>query len=196
MNYLAHAYLSFHHREILVGNMISDFVKGNKKFLYSPGIQKGIALHRGIDAFTDKHAATKQAKLLLKPAAGPYAPAFADVVYDHFLATDETIFPPGELEVFAIYTYNILFTCREQLPERFQYMLPYMQRDNWLLNYRTHYGVQKSFDGLARRAKYFDDSNPVFELFLQRYDELKKCYYIFFPEVKQYAEKECKRLLQ
>jgi len=30
MNYLAHAYLSFDHEEILVGNLISDFVKGKK----------------------------------------------------------------------------------------------------------------------------------------------------------------------
>ncbi len=34
MNYLAHAYLSFNDPEILVGNMISDFVKGKKKFDY------------------------------------------------------------------------------------------------------------------------------------------------------------------
>ena len=62
MNYLAHAYLSFNEPEILVGNMISDFVKGKKKFDYSPGVQKGIALHRAIDNFTDYHTATKAAK--------------------------------------------------------------------------------------------------------------------------------------
>jgi hypothetical protein len=28
MNYLGHAYLSFNHQDILVGNMISDFIKG------------------------------------------------------------------------------------------------------------------------------------------------------------------------
>ena len=30
MNYLAHAYLSFGYSELLVGNLISDFVKGKK----------------------------------------------------------------------------------------------------------------------------------------------------------------------
>ena len=30
MNYLAHAYLSFGNEPVLIGNMISDFVKGNK----------------------------------------------------------------------------------------------------------------------------------------------------------------------
>ena len=46
MNLLAHAYLSFNNPPVLVGNMISDYVKGKKKFLYDPAIQKGIELHR------------------------------------------------------------------------------------------------------------------------------------------------------
>ena len=68
MNYLAHAYLSFNQQEILVGNMISDFVKGKTKFNYPEGIQKGIALHRAIDEFTDTHPATKEAAAFFRPA--------------------------------------------------------------------------------------------------------------------------------
>ena len=83
MNYLAHAYLSFNEPEILVGNMISDFIKGKQKFTYSPGIQNGIQLHRMIDHFTDTHPATHEAKQYFKPAVGLYAGAFMDIVYDH-----------------------------------------------------------------------------------------------------------------
>jgi len=43
MNFLAHAFLSFHHADILVGNMISDYVKGNQRFLFPVDIQKGIS---------------------------------------------------------------------------------------------------------------------------------------------------------
>src|SRR5215469_17022272 len=88
MNYLAHAYLSFDQPEIVVGNMISDFVKGKKRFEFPEQIQKGIMLHRSIDAFTDEHAATKKAKEVFKPVVGLYAGAFIDIVYDHFLALD------------------------------------------------------------------------------------------------------------
>jgi acyl carrier protein phosphodiesterase len=55
MNYLAHAYLSFKHEDILLGNLISDFVKGKKKFDYPLLIQKGITLHRNIDTFILKN---------------------------------------------------------------------------------------------------------------------------------------------
>ena len=59
MNFLAHAYLSFNHPQILVGNMISDFVKGKSRLGLSGNINQGITLHREIDAFTETHPATK-----------------------------------------------------------------------------------------------------------------------------------------
>jgi acyl carrier protein phosphodiesterase len=92
MNYLAHAYLSFDDEEILTGNIISDFVKGKKKFDYPSRIQAGINLHRIIDNFTDQHEATREAKEFLRPHYRLYSGAFVDVVYDHFLANDKTVF--------------------------------------------------------------------------------------------------------
>src|SRR5262245_6380679 len=136
MNYLAHAYLSFGNDEILVGNMISDFVKGKAQFNFPPNIQKGITLHRMIDTFTDTHFATKQAKQVFKSAVGLYSGAFVDVVYDHFLARDEKEFSPGGLKNFTEKTYEILNNFTFLLPERFNRMLPFMRTENWLLNYR------------------------------------------------------------
>ena len=62
MNFLAHAYLSFQHPQMLVGNMVSDFVKGAAKDKFVNDIRQGIILHREIDAFTDIHPATKKSK--------------------------------------------------------------------------------------------------------------------------------------
>ena len=86
--------------------MISDFVKGKKKFEFSQGIQKGISLHRAIDVFTDEHPATKEAKQYLKAAVGLYSGAFVDVVYDHFLASDEKEFSDSNLQTFSAQTYK------------------------------------------------------------------------------------------
>ena len=188
MNLLAHAYLSFGQPEILVGNMISDFVKGKKQFDYEIGIQKGIRLHREIDTFTDAHEATKKAADLLKPSAGRYAGAFVDVVYDHFLANDTTQFVTDEsLQLFAKNTYLTLFEFVEMLPDRFDAMLPYMQSQNWLYNYKHFTGIEKSFAGLVRRAKYIDSSAETFVLFRKNYLGLQQCYNEFFPEIKAFV---------
>src|ERR671921_866500 len=100
MNYLAHAYLSFRRPEILVGNMISDFVKGKSRLGYTAGVQQGITLHRQIDEFTDFHLATQQAKTIFRPHYRLYSGALVDVVYDHFLATDPELFTEETLYQF------------------------------------------------------------------------------------------------
>ncbi len=188
MNLLAHAWLSFYQPDILAGNMISDYVKGKKKFNYSAGVQRGIALHRAIDDFTDTHAVTAIAKEYFKPAYRLYAGAFTDVVYDHFLAADPAEFKDAEsLKDFAHVTYNTLEQYNSILPEKFARMLPYMVSQNWLYNYRFRDGMQRSFDGLVRRAAYINDSTAAYEVFETNYDELQQCYRQFFPELKSFA---------
>src|SRR3954467_12599193 len=152
MNYLAHARLSFNNREVLVGNMISDYVKGKKKFDYSPGVQAGIMLHRHIDTFTDEHEVTRRAKEIFRPVYRLYSGAFVDVVYDHFLALDEVEFPGDSLRNFTHSVYNALADFEPVMPMNFAMQFPYMRRHDWLLNYGTRQGIGKSFRGLAQRA--------------------------------------------
>lgn len=187
MNYLAHAFLSFNEPELLVGNLISDFVKGRKKFDYPPGIQEGIALHRSIDAFTDEHPATQRAKEFFRPTYRLYSAAFVDVVYDHFLAADETYFTETSLAAFAERTYETLHSYSRFFPERFATMFPYMWQQNWLFHYRSKWGTGKSFGGVVRRAAYIDDSTAATIIFETHYDALKECYLEFIPEVYSLA---------
>lgn len=187
MNYLAHAYLSFNRPGILVGNMISDFVKGRKKFDYPQEIQQGISLHREIDNFTDSHFATKQAKGFFRPAYRLYAGSFIDVVYDHFLALDENEFTDESLRLFTINTYTILDRFTGQFPEKFSMMYPYMKAHNWLYHYRYREGIQKSLGGVVRRSKYLTESDTAYFLFVQHYDSLKQSYQLFFPELKSFS---------
>jgi acyl carrier protein phosphodiesterase len=190
MNYLAHAYLSFGDPDILAGNMISDFVKGKKKFDYPDRIQMGITLHRKIDEFTDTHPATRQAKQFLKSAAGLYAGSFVDIIYDHFLANDAYEFEEGALAIFAQKTYKQLESSEQWMPELSQKFFFYMREQNWLLHYRSTQGIHNSFRGLCRRAKYIEDPDPVFNAFLNHYEELKMAYEFFFPHVKIFAYHE------
>lgn len=195
MNYLAHAYLSFYEPEITVGNVISDFVKGKKKFDFSPGIQNGITLHRAIDEFTDNHEATLSAKQFFRPDYRLYSTAFIDIVYDHFLANDPNEFAgPDALFTFSQVTYRVLEGYESVFPVGFMMMFPFMQQHNWLYNYRLAEGIRKSFGGLVRRARYLQNAEPAFRVFEENYEVLKQCYTHFFPSLKHFAAQQLELL--
>jgi acyl carrier protein phosphodiesterase len=188
LNYLGHAYFSFNHPEILVGNIISDFVKGKKKFDYPEGIQKGIMLHRELDEFSDNHEATRRAKEIYKPHYRLYAAAFVDVSYDYFIANDAGIFNEDSLLAFTQQAYQQLEKKKEWFPENFARMFPYMKSQNWLFNYQHIWGIERSFAGLARRASYITESETASRLFEANLATLQECYDHFGKDVKEFAK--------
>ncbi len=195
MNYLAHAYLSFNHPDILVGNMISDFVKGKKQFDYPVTIQKGIQLHRAIDAFTDQHSITKELKKFFTPAVRLYAGAFIDIVYDHFLALHQHVLNEKEWLNFTTNTYAKLEAQTHFFPDKFARMFPYMQQQNWLFNYRYKWGIDNSFGGLVRRAQHLTSHELPFQLFNEHYNLLAASSDLFITEVIDFARAEFNRLI-
>lgn len=195
MNYLAHAYLSFGDADILTGNMISDFVKGKAQYSFPEHIQHGIRLHRMIDNFTDFHPIVAKAKEFFRPQYRLYSGPFVDVVFDHFLACDSSVFVnDGGLEKFTKKIYSSLESGEIYFPFLFNRMFPYMKSQNWLLNYRTGEGIRKGLAGVAHRAKYIDESQIAYEIFSEHYDELKDCYAEFFPELKQFSIQSLRNL--
>ena len=196
MNYLAHAHLSFNNADLLLGNMISDYVKGKKQYDYPVAIQNGIKLHRAIDDFTDTHEATLEIKKLFKPAYRLYAGAFTDVVYDYFLANDTNQFSsPEELKKFTEKTYQLLKLQSAHFPEKFAGMFSYMQAQDWLYNYRFNEGMQKSFVGLAKRAKYIEETDTAYDIFLTHKNDIRFWYETFIPDVKNFTVNKIAQML-
>lgn len=195
VNYLAHAYLSFDLPDIVIGNLISDFVKGKRKLDYPPAIRAGIDLHRAIDTFTDGHPATNNAKYWFRADYGLYSGPLVDIVFDHFLANDPLIFPTAaDLKGFAGRTYDQLASHARLFPERFARLFPYMRDQDWFSGYRTKQGIYASFGGLARRASYMPDPGQACRLFEDHYEALEECYRVFFPELKDFALKTLQAL--
>jgi len=192
MNYLGHAFLSFGDRDILLGNMIGDHIKGLVALgQYPEGVRKGIILHRKIDGFVDIHPATLRSKILFKEEYGLYAGAIMDTLYDHYLANDPKYFANEDvLLAFSQQVYDQLAENEAHFPLVFAGYYPYMKEHNWLYNYHTIKGMEKSLNGLARRAKYMNPIGKAYEIFIANYYHLNQCYYELIDDLIKFVKTE------
>lgn len=188
MNFLAHAYLSFNDPNLLLGNLVADFVKGKQIELLPADIRQGIILHREIDAFTDNHEITRQTKLLFRERAGRYDSSFLDVAYDYFVATDKDVIPNEGWQMFSQNCYNIIDARLDEMPNTFQRLYSYMKKENWLYNYQNRWFIEKSFSRLTQRAKFLENDANIYLSFEEHFDELQIAYNAFFPDLKQHIE--------
>jgi acyl carrier protein phosphodiesterase len=162
-----------------------DFIKGKKQFDYPEDIQKGIRLHRAIDTFTDAHPAVAEAKQVFRPHYRLYAGAFVDVSLDYFIANDSNLFTmEDDLLQFAQSAYVNLRQHAAWIPELARGYFERMQQQNWLYNYRTVWGIQKSFGGIVYRSVHLTDSETAAVLFEEHFYKLKQHYEAFIPELK------------
>jgi acyl carrier protein phosphodiesterase len=184
MNFLAHIYLSGADPKILVGNFIGDFVKGrNLLDQFDPEIVRGIELHRTIDEYTDHHPVVLKSKIRLRPKYRHYAAVIVDVLYDHFLSKFWDNYHPEPLILFSTRVYKTLQDHWSVLPQPVKNLLPYMIRDNWLLNYGTMDGIGKALSGMSRRTTHESRMDESIDDLRENFEDFKSEFELFFPDL-------------
>lgn len=192
MNYLAHIFLSGEERDLMVGNFIADAVKGKQLERFSPGIQRGIRLHRAIDSFTDNHEITRQSRQRLYPEYRHYSGVITDIYYDHFLAKNWSQYHPMGLNDYTVEVYKTFDDYQEILPDQIVHMLQYMVPQNWLLNYAHYDGIERVLKGMSRRTK-FDSQMELAIIELKEHHELfEEEFTLFFPFLQSFVVDELK----
>ncbi|MBV8636079.1 MAG: DUF479 domain-containing protein, partial [Burkholderiaceae bacterium] len=136
MNYLAHIYLASQSDEAMIGALLGDFAKADYAGAYTPEIEREIAIHRKVDAFTDSHPVVLAAKELFEPGRRRFAGILLDMFYDHVLIVNWTRYSDQPVDELIERFYRALEARRAILPERLQRMLPYMVGQDWLGSYR------------------------------------------------------------
>jgi acyl carrier protein phosphodiesterase len=188
MNFLAHLYLSGDDPKIMIGNFIADFVKGKSgPARYEDGISFGIELHRSIDEFTDRHWIVKSSKQRLKEKYRHYSGVIVDMFYDHFLASNWDTFHPLKLDVFSARAYGILQEHNAILPERVNWMLPYMIDGNWLVGYGSIHGIGRALTGMSKRTPFESRMDEATNDLREHYPQFKEEFMKFFPELQAFS---------
>lgn len=187
MNFLAHLYLSGENEELMVGNLLGDFMKGRKLEAFSHGIIKGIDLHRKIDRFTDQHPSVIETKQRLRPLFKHYAPVIADVYYDHFLAANFSDYSKITLKDFSTYCYKVLREYKNIFPPRFQQALIYMRFRNVLISYSNLSGIEFAFSRITKRINHPSNVEEATNELKNNYNKYYSDFKIFFPELRDYS---------
>lgn len=188
MNFLAHIYLSGDDQQLMIGNFIADFVKGNRKNEYPQRIKEGIELHRMIDDFTDHHEITTRSKDRLRPKYGKYSGVITDLYYDHFLAANFSEYHKLSLQNFSKNTYEVLKQNWNLLPEGVHYFLPFMIERNWLLNYATIEGIGWALKGLSKRVSFENKMDESVHDLEAQYENFESDFWDFFPKLVQFVK--------
>ena len=190
MNFLSHLYLSGESEGIIIGNFIADAVKGSTFKCFSPGIQKGILLHRKIDTFTDTHPIVHQSKARLRENYKKYASVIVDIYYDHYLAKNWSDYSQIDLPDFTQNIYSIIQKNNHILPEKSALFTQYMLQHNILYAYSTLEGIDKVLNGMSQRTTFQSNMEFAINDLKKNYELFEMEFKLFFPDLKQFVKIE------
>ena len=188
MNYLAHIYLSGDSDEIILGNFIADYVKGNKYLNYPELVSYGIRLHRSIDLFTDQHVLVKECINMLRPGYGRYAGIVTDVFFDHFLAANWNFYSEHTLRQFAKHAYAVFLSNFLLLPLQVKQFLPFLIQHKRLESYARRDSMFQVLEIMSRRTSLPANSEWAMHILNQEYDHFEALFHNFFAELIDYVE--------
>lgn len=187
MNYLAHLLLAGDAEHAIVGGLMGDFVRGSVPAELPAAVRDAIAVHRRIDAFTDRHPIVAISKRRLRSTVGPYAGIVVDVFYDHVLASDWQRYSHVPLRAFAQRVYAALHRHHALLPERLRVVAPRLAEHDVLTSYGTIAGIRRALQRISQRARRpitLDAAVPLLErdraLFAEEFHR-------FFPELTDFC---------
>ncbi|MDX2135465.1 MAG: ACP phosphodiesterase [Saprospiraceae bacterium] len=187
MNHVAHCLLSFNDPDVLVGNFMGDFVKGRQWEAFPPVVQRGILLHRHIDAFTDAHAVSLAHARLLRPWAGRYAGAVLDILNDHLLYRNWSLYSTHSFEDFAERVFADLDARRHLMPPTLQERWPRMLEGRFLYAYTTPENLNRVLKGFVGRLSIPADAAELGRYFFENMQVFEDGFNRFFPALEASA---------
>lgn len=186
MNFLAHLFLSGNDPELLVGNLMGDFVKGRLTGHYPPGIERGIVLHRRIDSFAARNGHFLLSKRRLDPSLGHFRGVLVDLFYDHFLAVHWDAYADVPYSRYLADTRLILGNFEGILPERLRRLVPVMFEE-WLPSYREIGGITAVLERMSLRVKRENRLGEGGVELQRHYEGLYGDFRKFLPEIRKMA---------
>jgi len=184
MNWLAHIVLSEPTPAFRVGNVLADILPITEIRLLPESFQPGIARHRAIDSFTDKHPIFRRSVARLDPTFRRYGPVVMDIFYDHLLSARWPEHSSSQLNTFVAQFHADVETCRNEIPAGAYTILHRMRTGKWLTSYGDIDGVRLTLTRMSMRLKRPFDLGSAADQLAQHYPALEQDFAEFFPLIQ------------
>jgi len=186
MNFLGHLVLAGTDENLSLGAMLGDFVRGRVALQAFPApVQKGILLHRHIDAFTDSRPEVAALRSWFPADFRRYAGIIIDLGFDHLLARDwDARVTSWTLEENDIVMRGVLARHEELIPPGLWRFMEYADRRGLLAAYRDKSEVLHSLRGVGKRLSRPNPLHRAHEIWDPFEMRLRGCFDTVFSAVE------------
>lgn len=191
MNWLAHLYLSPPGPAHRMGNLLPDLVPAGSLAALPEELQPGIALHRSIDAFTDRHPVMRRSIQRLPAEWRRYGGILCDVFYDHLLARDWARYSTVPLAEFAREVYAGFDEWLPFIPEPAAHRLRLMREGDLLGSYQSIAGIAAALERISLRLRRPVALAGAAHILEQESDAFTADFREFFPALEEHAAAVC-----
>jgi acyl carrier protein phosphodiesterase len=113
-----------------------------------------------------------------------------DIIYDHFLTKEWSLFSRRPLESVTYNFYRALVNNYEILPDDVKKMMPFFIINNWIETYQTINGIGNVLKTLSKRSSLPNETRFAVKALKKNYYPLQDDFMEFFPQLIDYVEKE------
>ena len=195
MNFLAHFHLAWPDEGLVTGGLEGDYVKGPLRGALPPEIERGIRLHRAIDAYTDGHPLIQQLRRDLPQSMRRYAGILIDLSFDHYLSRHWSRYSTIPLAQFNHGIYRTLSNHEYVLSDGALVMSQRLIKFDLLNLYSDWETVLATATRIGQRFKRHNPFQDIDRDLSPARQTLERAFLNFYPQLQSFCEQRVSALL-
>jgi len=189
VNFLAHFHLAWPDEGLVAGGLEGDYFKGPLPGTLPPSLERGVKLHRAIDAYTDGHPIIGQLRRDLPPGLRRYAGILIDLSFDHYLSLHWSQFSAIPLGDFNQGVYRTLTSHEGDLSEGARRMVTRLVEYDVLNLYLEWETVLASATRLGNRFKRHNPFLDIDRELSPAKAVLEEAFLDFYPQLQLFCDR-------
>lgn len=193
MNYLAHFHLAQSEPALIAGALLGDYVKGPLQGKLPKDVERGIALHRKIDAYTDDYALSRQLHRLFPSEYRRCSGIMLDLYFDHLLARNWRVYEQLSLADFSGRVQANLDDYEQLLTPAAKRFKQRLGQYNLLSRYAQAAAVDRTLQHIAGKLRAPNPLANAMQHLEARDAELDAIFRDFYPTLQRFssAQQSC-----